>query len=86
MIKRTIEISREQVHLSVRNGQLVIQPKGVVMKDARTIPCEDIGMVVVDHPAVTCSHAALATLLDPVSVVVVCGTDTFPTCSLLPLP
>ena len=43
-------------------------------------------MVVVDHPAVTWSHAALAALLSHGAVVVVCGADHLPAGLLLPLP
>jgi CRISPR-associated protein Cas1 len=82
MIKRTIEISREPARLSVHLGQLVLKRGEAAVV---TIPCEDIGMVIVDHPQTTYTHAALATLLEAGAVVVVCGAKHLPIGLLLPL-
>ncbi|MCC7193564.1 MAG: type II CRISPR-associated endonuclease Cas1 [Phycisphaeraceae bacterium] len=85
MIKRTIEISRQPAHLSVRNDQLVIQPLDQPKSVATTIPCEDIGVVLVDQPQVNYSHPALATLMRYGAAVVICGHDHLPAGLLLPL-
>ena len=61
MIKRTVEISHEPAHLATRHKQLQIKRNGDVVA---SIPCEDLGMVVVDHPGSTYSHSALTTLAD----------------------
>lgn len=82
MIKRTIEISREPAHLTVQLDQLLIKRDGQVVG---SIPCEDIGMVLVDHAGTTYTHAALARLADVDATVVVCGRDHLPTGILLPL-
>lgn len=82
MIKRTVEISRDSAHLAVRQKQLLVQRGAVTIGQ---IPCEDIGMVLVDHPQVTYSHAALVELADASSVVVICGRSHLPTAILLPL-
>lgn len=82
MIKRTIEISREPAHLTVRLDQLVLQRDGHVVS---SIPCEDIGMVLVDHAGATYSHAALARLAAADAVLVICGRDHLPAGILLPL-
>ncbi len=82
MIKRTVEISREAAHLTVRQKQLL------VLRDEQTagsIPCEDIGVVLVDHPGVTYSHAMLASLADSGATLIVCGRNHLPTAVLLPL-
>ncbi len=50
-----------------------------------SIPCEDIGVLLVDHPAVTYSHAALTTLLENDAAVVLCGRDHLPVGLLLPI-
>jgi len=42
-------------------------------------------MVVVDHPQVTYTHAALAQLAESQAVVVICGRNHLPTALLLPL-
>jgi len=85
MVKRTIEISRQPLHLSVKYDQLVLQARGQASRDAPTIPCEDIGVVVVDEPGTSWSHQALAKLVDHGAVVVVCGRDHLPVGMLLPL-
>lgn len=85
MIKRTIEISSEPAHLSVRLDQLIIQPHDQPKESATSIPCEDIGMVMVDNGRCTYSHAALAKLSEFGAVLVVCGRDHLPIGLLLPL-
>ena len=85
MIKRTIEISREPVHLSTRLEQLVVQPIDRTKQDARSIPCEDIGIVLVDQPQTTYTHGALAALMKSGAAVVICGRDHLPAGILLPM-
>ncbi len=82
MIKRTLEISREPAHLAVRHDQLLLKRDGKIVGQ---VPCEDIGVVVVDHPQTTYTHSALTRLADCDAVVVVCGRDHLPTAILLPL-
>ncbi len=82
MIKRTLEISREAAHLSVKHDQLVLKRDGAVVG---AVPCEDLGMVVVDHPQATYSHAALASLVEADAVVVICGRDHLPQGLLIPM-
>jgi CRISPR-associated protein Cas1 len=81
MIKRTIEISAAPAHLTTRNHQLVLQRDGETIG---SFPCEDLGMVVVDHPGTTFSHAALASLMKSDAVLVVCGRNHLPAGLLLP--
>jgi len=85
MIKHTIEISKEPVHLSTKLDQLIVQPFDQPKDAARTTPCEDIGVVMVDHPRVSYSHGALQALMRFGAVVVVCGRDHLPVGMLLPL-
>lgn len=75
MIKRTIEISSGPTHLSIRNDQLVIRQDAEVVS---TIPCEDIGIVIVDQIAVTYTHAVLTTLMRFGAVLIICGGDHHP--------
>ncbi len=82
MIKRTIEISREPAHLAVRNRQLVLKRDGA---EVGSIPCEDIGVVLVDHPQTTYTHGALAALAASDAAVVICGDNHLPAAILLPL-
>lgn len=85
MIKRTIEISQQPAHLAVRLDQLLIQPHDQPVEAGSSIPCEDIGMVLVDNPRTTYSHSALAKLIEFGGVLVVCGRDHLPAGVLLPL-
>jgi CRISPR-associated protein Cas1 len=82
MIKRTIEISREPARLTVRMEQLLLERDGQTIA---SIPCEDIGVVLVDQPGTTYSHAALTGLAHSDAILVVCGRDHLPAAVLLPL-
>jgi CRISPR-associated protein Cas1 len=82
VIKRTLEISREPAHLSVRDEQLVLKRDGQTIGQ---VPCEDIGVVLVDHPQTTYTHGALAKLAESDAAVVICGRDHLPAAVLLPM-
>jgi CRISPR-associated protein Cas1 len=82
VIKRTLEISREPAHLSVRDEQLVLKRDGQTIG---SVPCEDIGVVLVDHPQTTYTHGALAKLAESDAAVVICGRDHLPAAILLPI-
>ncbi len=82
MIKRTLEISREPAHLSVRDEQLILKRDGQTIGQ---VPCEDIGVVLVDHPQTTYTHGALAKLAESDAAVVICGRDHLPAAVLLPM-
>jgi len=87
MIKRTIEISQQPAHLTVRNEQLLLLAKdGDGREPPRaSIPCEDIGVVLVEHCGTTYSHAALERLLHHGAALVICGRDHLPAGMLLPV-
>ena len=82
VIKRTIEVSREPAHICVRLNQLTLKRGDEIVG---SIPCEDIGVVVVDHPQATYTHAALASLALADATLVICGRDHVPVAVLLPL-
>ncbi len=82
LIKRTLEISSQPAHLAVRNQQLVLKRDGL---EVGSVPCEDIGLVMVDHPQTTYTHAALAQLAESDAAVVLCGRDHLPIAMVLPL-
>ena len=82
MIKRTIEISSEPAHLTVKHRQLLVKREGETVGQA---PCEDIGVVIVDHRGTTYSHAALTELVRSDAALVICGDRHLPTGVLLPL-
>jgi CRISPR-associated protein Cas1 len=84
VIKRTLEISQESVHLAVQLDQLKLYRHEPDSGCLASVPCEDIGLVVVDNQATTYSHAALARLIDFGAAVLVCGRNHLPTGLLLP--
>ncbi|MDQ6991060.1 MAG: type II CRISPR-associated endonuclease Cas1 [Mariprofundaceae bacterium] len=82
MIKRIIEISTAPAYISVKGMQLVLKREGDVVG---SVPIEDIGVLIVDHPGCTYSHAALNELLANNVAVVICGKNHHPNGLLLPL-
>ena len=82
VIKRTVEISSGPTYLSVKNGQLVIRREREVIG---TVPFEDIGIVIVDHPAVTYTHGVLTSLGRVGAVLVACGADHHPATLVVPI-
>lgn len=81
MIKRTIEIGNPS-QLSVKHQQLVVtQNHQVVGK----VPIEDIGMVVLDHPAINLSKATLVALQEAKAVTVVCDAKHMPQALVTPI-
>ena len=94
MIKRTIEISANPSHLTVRDGQLLIlrrtEPSARLPANppnlAGSVPLEDVGIVVVDERETTYSHHALAALMEAGAAVVICGRTHQPSGFLLPYP
>jgi CRISPR-associated protein Cas1 len=82
MIKRTIEISQEPAYLATKHGQLQIRRGDNLVG---SIPCEDIGVVLVDHPQTQYSHSALTQLAEFNAAVVLCGRNHLPVAVLLPV-
>lgn len=82
MIKKIVEISRAGTYLSIRYQQLVIEQKD---QESRSIPCEDIGVLLVDHSGVVYTHSVFTELLRHNAAVVLCGRDHHPTGMFLPL-
>ncbi len=85
MIKRTIEISQQPVHVTVKHAQLQLVGRDEAHTPLASIPCEDIGLLLVDECGTTYTHAALATLLEHDAAVVLCGRKHLPVGLLLPL-
>jgi len=82
MIKRIIEISSARTYLSVHYGQLVVKEDG---NELSQIPCEDIGVLLIDHQGTTYSHSVFTALLDQGAAIVLCGGNHHPAGMLLPL-
>ncbi|MEL7088123.1 MAG: CRISPR-associated endonuclease Cas1, partial [Planctomycetota bacterium] len=85
MIKKTVEISRQPAYLSARLEQLVVQPIDGPKSAARSIPAEDIGVLLIDEPRCSITQGALETVLHHGGVTVICGRDHLPAGMLLPI-
>ena len=83
MIKRTIYFGNP-AHLSMRLSQLVVKmpESGDVF---RTIPIEDIGIVILDNKQITMTQGVLEALIDNNCAVISCGSNHMPIGLMLPL-
>ena len=93
MIKKTLYFGNP-AYLSLRNEQLVIRlpevekanlPETIKQESTRTIPIEDIGVMVLDNKQITITQGVLAALLDNTVAVITCDNKRMPTGMLLPL-
>lgn len=68
----------------MRNAQLEIQfPDSE--REKRTIPIEDIGVVVLDNRRITITTGAMEALLENNAAVITCDSHNMPTGLMLPL-
>ncbi len=80
MIKRTLFFGNP-AYLSTKNEQLVVNfPEDE--KPPATIPIEDLGFVVLEHPQITVTNGLLTKLIQNKTAVVTCDKQHLP-CSLL---
>lgn len=94
MIKKTLFFGNP-AYLSLRQQQLVIQQPDVEKNDSvpeefkrlneRTIPIEDIGVVVLDNKRITITSGAISALLGNNVAVVTCNERSMPEGLLMPL-
>lgn len=94
MIKKTLCFSNP-AYLSLRNRQLVIQipeieNNGTVTENfkkmnERTIPIEDIGVVILDNKRITITTGVMESLLQNNAAIITCDSRSMPTGLMLPL-
>ena len=94
MIKKTLCFSNP-IYLSLRNAQLVLHlpevesnntlPEAMKKEAERTIPIEDIGVVVLDNRRITITFGTLEALLENNCAVITCDSKSMPVGLLLPL-
>ncbi len=82
MIKRIVEISTSRTRLSIKYGQLIIKEDS---DQVASIPCEDIGVLLVDHQGTCYTHSVFTELLRCGAAVVLCGSNHHPDGMLLPI-
>lgn len=91
MIKKTLYFGNP-IYLSLRNSQLVLKTPDAdkleesFKRDAeRTIPIEDIGVVVLDNRRITITTGAMEALLDNNCAIITCNSTNLPVGLMLPL-
>ena len=89
MIKRTLYFGNP-AYLSMRLKQLVIrkqdkEPPDKNTDDVRTIPIEDIGVVILDHRQITVTQSLLEELLENNCAIITCSSNHLPAGLMLPL-
>lgn len=82
MIRRTLYFSNP-AYLKTQDQQLQIRL--TESGDIKTIPIEDIGLIILDHQQITISHGAIARLLQHNAALVTCNEKHMPTGMLLNL-
>lgn len=94
MIKKTLYFGNP-AYLSLRNAQLVVRMTKIDEKAEnaealkalaeRTIPIEDIGVVVLDHKQITITSGAMSAMLENNCAVISCNQQNMPIGLMLPL-
>ena len=83
MIKRTL-FFENPYYLHCAHKQLIIEVPQV--KDVKkSIPIEDIGMIILDHPQITLSHALIMLLMDNNVAIYSCNDVHLPLGLMLPM-
>ena len=85
MIKRTLHFGNP-AYLSLKNQQLIVQiPDAPEGEPPRSVPIEDIGFVLLDHPQITITQGVLEALMENNAAIVTCDKKHHPSGLMLPL-
>lgn len=94
MIKKTLYFGNP-AYLGVNNKQLVIKipevesnktiPEEFKAEARKTIPIEDIGVVILDNSRITITHGAIESLLENNCALITCNSSRMPIGLMLPL-
>lgn len=93
MIKRTLYFGNP-AYLSLKDCQMVVRMPEIVKADLpelfdtktnKTIPIEDIGVVVLDNRQITVTHGLMEALLDNNCALITCDSSRLPVGLMLPL-
>ena len=79
MIKRTLFFGNP-AYLSLKNAQLVIRLNDAQTQQevTKTVPIEDIGVVVLDNKQITITQGQMAALLENNCAVITCDNRHYP--------
>lgn len=81
MIKRIVDIS-EPAYLRLKNHQLLIERDSTVVG---TVPVEDLGVLILQHPAIVITQAVIVACQKTNAVVILCDERHLPYSIMLPL-
>ena len=94
MIKKTLYFENP-AYLSMKNKQLVIKlpevennetlPESFKEKNTKTIPIEDIGVLIIDNKQITITHGLIEALLENNCALITCGSNRMPISYTMPL-
>ena len=94
MIKKTLYFGNP-AYLSLRNKQLIVKLPEVEKNDSipddlkkqaeRSIPVEDIGVIILDNKRITITQGVIEALLDNNSALITCNSERMPVGLMLPL-
>ena len=81
MIKRIVEVSRPS-YLFIKNSQLCVQQNKEIVG---RVPLEDLGVLLLAHPAISLSQAVLYLATNNNTVIILCDNRYLPVSLMLPL-
>jgi CRISP-associated protein Cas1 len=82
MVKRTLHFSNP-AHLYTRHHQLMIELKDED-RTSKSVPIEDIGIIILEHPQITITASVLTLLLQQQVSVITCDNSYMPVGMFLP--
>ncbi len=82
MIKRTLYFGNP-AYLSKKDEQLIVKQQE--KEEERTIPIEDIGVIILDHQQITITQGLLQTLIENNTAVISCDNTHHPIGLMMPL-
>ena len=77
MIKKTLYFENP-AYLHLSNSQFVIKHKSEEKEILRSIPVEDIGMIILDHPQISLTHSLCQKLIANNTAIVWCNAQHLP--------
>lgn len=83
MVKRTLHFSNP-AHLFTRNEQLIVELKDDE-RTTKTLPIEDLGIIILEHPQITITSNLLEKLMDKQVAVITCNSKYMPSGMFMPL-
>jgi len=84
MIKRTLYFGNP-CYLKKKDMQIIIEYPEKELKPSASVPVEDIGLIMLDHPQITISHALIMALSEQNAAIFSCNEKHLPYGLMLPM-